>query len=541
MLLKFEKADEFRTADDILLGFQQVQKELEAIRKAAGSGVPDPEKMANVEKQLSDVLAGQKALEEKVKASNPDVLWNADVKGRIAGLTLPFKTDREFSNVSREQWNVVAYRSDELSFAANLRNLYPGLHPNVERIVRRERTALDDLLYEVQGLNDALYLLDTMLLFMDKSYAARGPMPLDRMRTLSMWPEYEKRVTQLRTGMSSGGTGTGAEWVPTFFSAQMHDMVQLNLVVASLFPTIDMPHSPYQSPVLKADGLAYYVAEQTTGAARAGTGAAAVIPESNPTTGNMTLTARKLAARMWTTTEAVEEVVVPVIPFLLGQLAKVVARGKDDAILNGDRATNHIDYQAAADAVTGAQDRRKSIYGLRALAIRNSLTVQDFSTPTIPTLLSVRSAMGTYGQFPTDLPIITSLKGMLLNLYAITDGTAKALITVDKYGPGAIVLTGEAGKLAGHSIVCSEFIPLDSDVTGIRPASAGTYTQAIIPHVPSFVLGNRRGLTIARSAELGIEWDQLVFVATHRFDFQPWWAQVAGTVTEKCVSLLTKM
>lgn len=536
-MLEFKSAEQFRTADDILKGFQSVMTELEGIRAKAGPGAPDAEKMAAVERQLADVLAGQKALDEKVKAQNPDILWQAGIKERVAGLTLPFKVDREFAQVSREQWNVVAYRSDELSFAANIRNLYPGLHPNVERIVRRERTVLDELLYEVHGLNDALYLLDTMLLIMDKSYAARGPMPVDRMRTLSMWPEYEKRVKQLRTGLSSGGSTSGAEWVPTFFSAQMHDLVQLNLVVAGLFPTIDMPHSPYQSPVVKADGLAYYVTEQTSGNARAGT----QIPESNAQTGNMTLTARKLAARMWCTTEAVEEVVVPVIPFILGQLAKVIARGKDDAILNGDRATNHIDYQAAADAVTTATDRRKSIYGLRALAIRNSLTVQDFSTPTIPTLLSVRGTMGAYGQFPTDLPIITSLKGMLNNLYAITDGTNRALITVDKYGPQALVLTGEAGKLAGHSILCSEFVPLDSDATGIRPASLGTYTQAIMPHVPSFVVGNRRGLTIARSAELGIEYDQLVFVATHRFDFQPWWAQTAGTLTEKCVSLLTKM
>lgn len=546
---KYLMPDSVQSVEDVKRGFAHLTERMEDLEKRAGPGGISPDDMAAVRTQLEAVIASQAAMDEKLKAA----AWHAPsdefLRQRVAGLAMRYKPDKDFAHISREQWNLINYTPRELSFAADSERYHRGLGDRLaNRFRHNEGDAFDDLIERIQHLNDQLMTLDAVL-STTESYMHSGTTRLERMRKLETWKEWERALEQLqRSGLATGQTNIGAEWVPTFYSAQLHGLVQLDLGVANLFDSVDMPGPTYYFPVLKQDGDAYYVAEVQSGAA--GTDivntAQVAIPESNAQTTNMYLQAWKIASRMWATSEATEDLVVPAIPFILGQLAKVLARADDNIVLNADNTPTgsggHLDV-GRTNAPAGPQNTnythqlKCACKGVRVQAIRNTwaggAAVYDFSAYSYLTILTARAALGAMGQRPRDLPLIVNMNG-LMKLYQMKDpasSTISMLMTVDKYGPGALVHTGEVGNVGGHPIILSEFCYDDTDGTTGARTNAGTKTQAIMPYVPAFLRGIRRGTTITRSDQRYIEYDQLVFVATARRDFKPWY----GTTTRQAV------
>ena len=544
---KFKMPEKFEANADVRAGFDYIGERLDDVEKAIGG--QSAEAISSVRTELADVVAGQAALAEKLKAATHSPVSDTDMASRVAGLSLPFDVDEEFSHVSREQWNLLNYKPDELAFASSASRFHTGLGVQTVQAINGSRySEFDHVMTRTQQVNDALYILHTIL-SKTEAYQRKGDTVLQRMKSLKLWKEWERLTTQLRVaGLNTEESGAGSQWLPSYFSAQMHDLVQLELGVANLFPSIDMPGKQYTSPVLYADGTCYYVPEQVTGTVGSGT----AIPVSNPTTGNMVLNAWKIASRMFCTSEATEDLIIPVIPFMLGQLAKVIARGDDDICLNADGiagaghdAYAHMDV-GRTTAPAGPQTAdvthllRVPCQGLRKMANVNGWSngttgaacTIDLSVPSYPIILTARGRLGSLGRRASDLPLIVNMNG-LIRLYQLTDGSTQGtaprlLMTVDKYGPGALVRTGEVGNIAGHPVIVNEFVPNNMDSvsgggSGVR-TEAGAYTCCIMPHVPSFVRGIRRGVTITRSSERHIEYDQLVFVVTARRDFQKWYA-----------------
>ena len=536
----------FESREDIKAGFAFVNERLDAL--AASGRQDDPQEMENLKLALADVLAGQKALDEKVAAHRVASPSDSDMASRVAALSLPFKVDEEFSHISREQWNLLNYTPDELAFASSASRFHNGLGVRAAAAIDSQRFShFDRLVVRLQQVNDAIYTLDTILSGTE-AYQHKGDTRLQRMKSLSLWNEWESLTRELAdAGLNTLQSTAGSQWLPVYYSAQLQNLVQLELGVANLFATIDMPGKSYISPVVASDGLAYYVQEQSTGTV--GTQATSLIPVNTATTTNMTLTAWKIASRMFCTSEATEDLVVPVIPFILGQLAKVLARAEDNIILNADgllgTGTAHMDVNrttapAGPQTADTSNHLRVPCSGIRKLQNANgwstgtatsgsSNTLIDFNVPTLATLLNGRARLGSLGRRAADLPLIVNMTG-LVKLYQIRDTSASAntlLMSVDKYGPGALIRTGEIGNIAGHPVIINEFVPDNMDSVagggnGTR-TEAGAYTCCIMPHVPSFVRGIRRGVTIARSSERHIEYDQLVFVSTARRDFKAWY------------------
>jgi HK97 family phage major capsid protein len=531
----------FESREDIKAGFAFVNERMDAL--AASGKQADPQEMENLKRAMADVMAAQKALDEKLAATRIVSPSDNDLTRSVAALTFPFKVDDDFSHISREQWNLLNYTPNELAFASSASRFHNGLGVRAAAAIDAiPSSAFDRLIVRLQQVNDALYTLDTILSGTE-AYQHKGDTRLQRMKSLALWTEWEKLTRELAdAGLNTGQSTAGSQWLPVYYSAQLQNLVQLELGVASLFATIDMPGKSYISPVVASDGLAYYVQEQSSGSV--GTGATSLIPVNTATTQNMTLTAWKIASRMFCTSEATEDLIVPVIPFILGQLAKVLARAEDNIILNADGAagtgTAHMDVnrttapagpQTVADV---AHHLRVPTSGIRKLQNVNgwstgtatsgsSNTLIDFNVPTLATLLNARARLGSLGRRAADLPLIVNMTG-LVKLYAIRD---TLLMSVDKYGDGALIRTGEVGNIAGHPVIVSEFVPDNMDAVsgggnGTR-TEAGAYTCCFMPHVPSFVRGIRRGVTISRSSERHIEYDQLVFVATARRDFKPWY------------------
>ena len=273
-----------------------------------------------------------------------------------------------------------------------------------------------------------------------------------------------------------------------------------------------MPTNPFKLPVVASDATAYLVGESTAD----GTGDK--ITASTPGSRNLSLTAKKLGARVLYSEEMTEDSIVATSSFVLDNLAIAIASGLETAIINGALSTPHIDSD-----VTSASDARKSFKGLRASVLSGAR--QDLNTFTTANLRSLRFKMGKYGIDPSKLVWITGPKGMKALM-----GLAE-VITVDKYGALATVLSGEMGKFDGIPIIVSDAVREDLSVTGSYDGTTATKSVILCVYTPTFVIGDKRRVTVKTWED--IERDQTVVVSTVRNAF----GSLQDETAEKVVAL----
>lgn len=312
----------------------------------------------------------------------------------------------------------------------------------------------------------------------------------------------------LKTAMNTGVSGDGSEWIPAGYSPRLFDKIRLELKVAALHETINMPTAVYQPPVVTSDATAYLVAERTGADDTLTSGNR--IPASNPGTGNFTLTARKLAGRVVFSEELTEDSIVPVLPLVNRQIVRSIANAVENCVINGDTTGTHMDSD-----VTSSSDARKAWKGYRKLALSGAKV--DIGTFNGDAMLSIRKKMGKYGVSPANLCWVCGISGFsqLLNL---KDSSGNVLVTtVDKYGAGATIHAGELGRLWGSPIIVSEYIRENLNASGVYDATTTTKTEILCVYTPGFLIGDRRTLKIKTAEE--ITTDQTVLVATVRKAF----------------------
>ncbi len=340
---------------------------------------------------------------------------------------------------------------------------------------------------ELQARADDIYLASKLL--------RRDP------RTLKMWGDFSREASELRKAMDTATAGEGLEWIPTGFSADLIHKVKLGLKVAALHGRFAMPTNPFKLPIDGADAAAYLTAESTSDTA-------AKITASTPGTSNVTFDAVKLACRVLVSAELDEDSVVAILPLLRDKIVRARAEAQENATINGESSGTHM-----YDDVTASTDGRKAWSGYRKLALAAAKV--DCSTFNITNLRAIRAAMGKYGVNPNDLAWVAgvSVFNKMLGLDEV--------MTVDKYGRRATVLTGELAKLDGIPVIVSEFVREDLNATGVYDSVTATKTVLPLVYRPAFLYGDRRSITLRVSHELYMETDQDVAIATQRLDFQP--------------------
>jgi HK97 family phage major capsid protein len=355
-------------------------------------------------------------------------------------------------------------------------------------------TAAADVLRNLHEASDNLYILDMMARMCDKGNY-RGP------RSLKYYAgQYLPLHDEFRKAMDTATSAEGTEWIPTGMSAELTKMVELALEVASLFPSFTMPTKTYDWPIQTGHATAYLPGEATSDAATA-------ITASTPATSKTTFTAKKLAARILTSTEFIEDDIIPALPFIREEIALTLARAIDEVILNGDTAGTHEDSD-----VTAATDRRKAWLGLRAFANDNSKS-SDTGAFAVADLHTIRAAMGKYGKNQRQLAFIVSATQYFA---AIAD---TSVATVDKFGQLATYLTGELAAFEGVPIRTSEFVRENLNASGVYDGVTETKAAIYCVHKPSWKIADRRLLNL--EVEKIIETDQFQLVGTLRKDFQP--------------------
>ncbi|MHA1746586.1 MAG: phage major capsid protein [Promethearchaeota archaeon] len=350
---------------------------------------------------------------------------------------------------------------------------------------------------EIQKKADYLYLASCIL--------KKDP------RELKLWKDWQESTSELRKAMDTATSGEGSEWIPTAFSQDLVEKVRLQLKVAALHERIDIPTPTYRVPVEGADAVAYLVPESKSDEATK-------IKASTPGTKRVSFSAQKLASRILFSEELSEDSVIPILPYLRNKIIRALAIAQETATINGDTSGTHQDSD-----VTDSLDARKAWNGYRKLALSSAkVNLGTFSTTN---LRAMRKKMGKYGVDPNQLAWIVGISA-----YNAMLGLSEVL-TLDKYGPKATILTGELAKFDNIPVIVSEYIREDLNASGVYDGTTTNKTIVLLVRRDAFLYGDRRKVKV-KTGEI-IETDQTQIVCTQRVDFE---AQF-DTTTEPIVAL----
>lgn len=308
--------------------------------------------------------------------------------------------------------------------------------------------------------------------------------------------------SELAKAMDSVTSGSGADWVPTDFSDQLIEKVQLARKVAAIFPRIDMPTDPFKMPGKSSFSTAKLQTSENT-----------AVTATNVGTRNVTLNAIKLVTEVDVSMELIEDSIIAILPTVREDIVNAINRAEEDALINGDTATPHMDSDT-----TATDSPRKSWIGLRGHAVDQSYTT-TLSTFNFDNIVGMKKNMGIYGVDNNMLVWIAGIASWSKLLSLRDSQNNNVLITMDKVGPKATVLTGQVGVLLGSPVLVSEFVREDLNTAGVFDPTAATKTTFMLVRKDGFVIGDRRKMLVEQFHDVQKQQDQLV--ASIRQDFQP--------------------
>lgn len=294
--------------------------------------------------------------------------------------------------------------------------------------------------------------------------------------------------------------GTGGDFIPTplaldfiRFIFDMNWMRQLFRVITMNAPTRDFPKILGQTKV--------YYQDVERGAAL----------QTGVATGTVRLTARKLMAQIRASEEILEDSQNDMDAIIREHFATQLAAAEEEAFIAGDRDHTPLTaIEANATATTWFnKDHRLSVNGILKLAgdIAGSFANENRAGNRVNAAQSalvtslIRQAMfnmGKYGREMANLILVVNpwSKNELLD--------DDKLVTVEKYGPKATIITGEFGRLYGKiRVIESAYMP---------------FGFCVMTHMNNGYIGDRRKLRLRTDDE--ITTDERIYVITERVDFQ---------------------
>jgi len=302
----------------------------------------------------------------------------------------------------------------------------------------------------------------------------------------------------------TGVTGGGAEWIPTMISSSYIPEFELERELVGTLQEITMPSSPYELPFTKNSTTARKGTEGTTAT------------ESSFGTDVLQFNAKKFLEYYILPEEVNEDSIVSILELARQQLSEAHKRAFETATINGVQMPLvgvHIDSDTNAGAADLAE---KQWTGLRKLALDNSANggTTDFLNAVISDakLGEMRASMGKFAVSPMQLLWVM---GPLSYLQMIKTTN---VVTVDKMGPNATILTGQLGAYDGIPIIQSGYIRQDMNATGVYDGVTVDRTGCILIRRDRLYFATRRPIRLAlresRSAD-----DRYEIASYSRTDF----------------------
>lgn len=255
-------------------------------------------------------------------------------------------------------------------------------------------------------------------------------------------------LEQAIKALTSTGSGTGDEYVPTGMADQVWMDMFLAARVAGTLDTVNMPTDPFDLP-LGLGSVTWRKGTQNT-----------ATTHSDPATAKSTLTTTELVTEQRWSYTLDEDSVVAIMPLLRAELSRSGGEMIDDFLLNADAtnaATGNINLDDAdpddtSYYLTDGQD------GIRHQWIVDN-TAQDVDANGALTDADITAAltlMGKYAADPRSVVMVMDVNTYLNGILATGTGApGEYVITLDKLGPQAVVSTGQLAAYRGIPLLAS--------------------------------------------------------------------------------------
>lgn len=301
--------------------------------------------------------------------------------------------------------------------------------------------------------------------------------------------------------LSSTGSGTGDEFVPTSLAGELWNDMFLDSRVASQFSRITMATDPYEVPIGWGDPTW-----------RKGTQSTATTA-SDPATAKATFTSTEQVLEIDWSYDLDEDAVIAALPTLRDMVGRSGGEQIDKFMLNADStntATGNINLDDADPAddsyyLSAGQD------GLRHLWIVDN-TGQGSSAGAALDHDKWVAGLVKLGKYAADP---SRLVAFCDPVTAIRITNLTNVLTVDKFGPSATILNGQLASYAGVPIVVTPAQSLtEADGKVSTTAASNTKGQVTIAHRDMWRVGFKRDMLMEMYRD--VQKRQLILVASFR-------------------------
>jgi HK97 family phage major capsid protein len=289
----------------------------------------------------------------------------------------------------------------------------------------------------------------------------------------------------------------GADFIPDVVLPQLERDLTAARRVSSLFQTVPMSNKDLKLPFL-SQGAKPYIKGAITG------DSPGQLSASSISSAQRSFTAVALATRIVVDEDAAEDTIMDSMSVLRDEITRAIVDAEEDAIINGDTAGTHQDTLASWNirgrwegGLGGGSDHRKAWLGLRARAFDVSAASDASASANFAGFMTARANLDSPHGIEGDLVCIVSPEYYINNMMQFTE-----VLSMDKMGPQATVLSGQLASLAGVPIVVSELMSADLNASGIYDNVTTNKTGFLLLNRTRFKLGQRRGARVRIQPEI---------------------------------------
>jgi len=297
------------------------------------------------------------------------------------------------------------------------------------------------------------------------------------------------------TGGTARSESTGAALVNTDISTTLEEAVYLNSPLAEAMRSreIQMPTNVFEIPLMTARSNFGVVSENAS------------ITDHGPTFKNVNLTSKKFAGRADYSYELDDDSVIAILPMLQEQLAKGASDALEFNMLSSGFVTKTSATPAVVDTVTSFD---KSLLQCQATQVTQDTSTAVFSAVT-GSIASARGKMGNAGIDQRNLVLCLTPKA-----YGEFVGDS-SLITFDKLGDQATLLTGSVGQVFGINVIVSDNFPrkgvgYDLATNLIHDGTGGETLYGVLFNTTQFKLGVRGEFVVESDRDITTQQNQVV-------------------------------
>lgn len=422
-------------------------------------------------KAVSDVVAELKTLNSRMEKLDP-----AHGKEMIRNLNEAGKKNRHIDGgpEGRKTLDEIADQNDGTWSLRDLLDAEP-----TEELHRQIKT-----LHEEMECAHLIY----------SSAATKGLVEYAGPKSLARQKKW-RRLANKANDLWSGVDGLGGDWQPIGMLGTLIDVFRLGPSALNMFTSVVIPQGVQSMSVpVRTSVSSWRPVLETTDASTAAYpgGAQAPTTAQMGATDFIPLIPKKLKGLGGVSNEFQEDAVVAGALLAEQEMTEDGLQSLEAAFISGQSAN-----QAALDGANGpvaangfcpaspplTSLRRAAIVGL------SNATVNVGGVLDVASLISLKIKLRKYSARTSNAAYLLGAEGFNS---VVTDAQ---VLTVDKLGAGATLITGQVASLLGHPIMLSEQIPTNLDAAG-KAAVGGTLTTALMLRLDRWRAGRKRNLQI---------------------------------------------